>query len=534
MTGPTKTEPAAARGRSGQLRVGVVIPFYNGAAFLDEALASVSAQTRPADQVIVVDDGSSEDPAPIVDRHAGVTLLCQANAGPSAARNAGLQACDCDFVVFLDCDDVLSSTAIERGVRCHLENPGSGFVYGAHRRVDASGKALGPATFRPCGPIPYHDFLRTNVVGCMSPAMFDRAKLVAAGGFADDVRACEDYEVYLRMARQHPVASQPAIVADYRIHAGSTAPNAAGLFDWALKVLDRHRLVDSDVEAMAAFRDGRRRWALIYANAAWSRAAAPGAKRAMASRAPLASTVAMAAAVLRRALPARLYRKLRGRAKPLALGRGAVDMGDFARNRPVGRNFGLDRGTPIDRWYIERFLARHAGDISGRVLEVGDPSYSRRFGSGITRQDVFDRPGGPVATLTGDLTAPGTLPEAAFDCLVITQVLQLLYDMPAAIAEMHRSLAPGGVLLLTVPGVTAIDPAEWDGAWYWSLTAQSAERLLGAAFGPDSLRISVHGNAYGATCFLQGLAVEEIDTALLEDDDPAYPMVVCVRAQRAR
>jgi SAM-dependent methyltransferase len=297
--------------------------------------------------------------------------------------------------------------------------------------------------------------------------------------------------------------------------------------------LDRHRPAANDAAAVAAFREGRRRWALIYANAAWSRAPAPGAKRAMARRAPLASAVAMTAAGLRKLLPPRLYGKVRDMAKPRAIGRGGVDMGDFARNRPVGSNFGLDRGTPIDRWYIERFLAAHAADIRGRVLEVGDASYSRRFGSGVTRQDVFDRPGGPVATLTGDLTVPGTLPEAAFDCLVITQVLQLLYDMPAAIGELHRSLAPGGVLLLTVPGVTAIDPAEWDGAWYWSLTGQSAERLLGAAFGPDHVRISVHGNVYGATCFLQGLAVEEIDTALLADDDPAYPMLVCVRAQRA-
>ena len=128
MARAKETVPGAESAGAGRSRVGVVIPCYNGTAFLDKALGSVRAQTRPADQVIVVDDGSTEDPEPIVARYEDVTFLRQANAGPSAARNAGLRACDCDFVVFLDCDDVLSPMSLERGLRCHLENPGAGFV----------------------------------------------------------------------------------------------------------------------------------------------------------------------------------------------------------------------------------------------------------------------------------------------------------------------------------------------------------------------------------------------------------------------
>lgn len=208
-------------------------------------------------------------------------------------------------------------------------------------------------------------------------------------------------------------------------------------------------------------------------------------------------------------------------------------MGDLARTSPVSKDFGFDRGTPVDRFYIERFLERHSAEIQGRVLEIGDAAYSRRFGKGITRQDVLHiAQDNPEATIVGDLSQGGVLPDAAFDCLVITQTLQYIYDLPAAVTQLKRSLAPGGVLLLTVPGVSSADRGEWRDIWLWSLTATSARRLFEDEFGPGNVDIAAHGNVYAATCFLQGLAIEEVDRNLLEPDDPAYPLVVCVRARR--
>src|SRR4029077_15967544 len=145
------------------------------------------------------------------------------------------------------------------------------------------------------------------------------------------------------------------------------------------------------------------------------------------------------------------------------------------RTQPISPNFGFDRGTPVDRYYIEAFLAAHSGDIRGRTLEVGDDSYCRRFGKEIVRQDVLhiaaDNPG---ATIVGDLSVPGVLPEEAFDCLVITQTLHLVYDMHAAVAAMYRALKPGGVLLLTCPGISQVDRREWGATWFWSLTRLAA------------------------------------------------------------
>lgn len=211
---------------------------------------------------------------------------------------------------------------------------------------------------------------------------------------------------------------------------------------------------------------------------------------------------------------------------------GAIQMGDLERTNPVSRLFGFDRGTPIDRHYIEQFLAANAVDIRGRVLEVGEDLYSKRFGSGVTKQDILHVRDHPEATIVGDLTDPAVLPPEAFDCVILTQTLHLIYDMPAALHALRASLRPGGILLVTVPGVSSVDRGEWGASWCWSLTGHSARRLFGDVFGPDNVAAAAHGNVYAATCFLHGLAVEEVERDWLDRRDDSYPVIVTVRARR--
>jgi SAM-dependent methyltransferase len=209
-------------------------------------------------------------------------------------------------------------------------------------------------------------------------------------------------------------------------------------------------------------------------------------------------------------------------------------MGSLGSTAPVDANFGYGRGTPIDRYYIEQFLDRHAGDITGHALEVGDASYCIRFGTGIARQDVLHvSPENSHATIIGDLAQDDVLPASSFDCIVLTQTLHLIYDMPKAVEQLHRALKPGGVALVTVPGITSIDTGEWGDSWYWALTRHSATRLFGEAFGASQIEVDVRGNVYAATTFLQGLALEEVDRGKLDVVDQAYPVVVSVRAVRA-
>ena len=168
--------------------------------------------------------------------------------------------------------------------------------------------------------------------------------------------------------------------------------------------------------------------------------------------------------------------------------------------------------------------------IRGRALEIGDASYCRRFGR-VTHQDVLHvNAGAPEATIEGDLSQTGVLPLGVYDSMVITQTLHLIYDMPAAIKEMHSALKPGGVLLLTSPGISRIDRGDWKDTWYWLLAEASIRRLFSEAFGKENCTVGVHGNVYAATCFLQGLALEEVDRKKLDVLDPSFPLILTVRA----
>jgi SAM-dependent methyltransferase len=207
-------------------------------------------------------------------------------------------------------------------------------------------------------------------------------------------------------------------------------------------------------------------------------------------------------------------------------------MGDLGSTRPISRSFGFDRGTPIDRFYIERFLSDHSKDIGGRVLEVGAPTYSQQFGNDITRQDVLNVRHDRNSTIVADLSKPDALPADAFDCIVLTQTLQFVYDVESAIREVHRALRPGGVVLATVPGISSTGGGEWAASWFWSLTELSARRLFGGIFGTANVEAASYGNVYAATCFLHGLCVEEADRPSLELCDEAYPLIIAVRAMR--
>jgi SAM-dependent methyltransferase len=208
---------------------------------------------------------------------------------------------------------------------------------------------------------------------------------------------------------------------------------------------------------------------------------------------------------------------------------------DFRRLTPVSNVFGHDRGRPIDRYFIEAFLGRHETDIRGRVLEVGDPGYTRQFGGErVTQSEVLHAAeGNPQATIVGDLATGLGIPRDAFDCIILTQTLQYIYDVKAAVASCHAALKPGGVVLVTLPGISQI--ARWDAdRWgdYWRFTPQSAVRLFGDTFGSASVQVRSHGNVLVACAFLHGLADHELTEAELSYTDPDYPVLITVRAVR--
>lgn len=213
---------------------------------------------------------------------------------------------------------------------------------------------------------------------------------------------------------------------------------------------------------------------------------------------------------------------------------GRVNTGDLNRLKPLSTEFGYDRGGPVDRYYIERFLQEQAADIKGRVLEIGDNEYSMRFGgSQITKSDILHiDDSNPQATIVGDLANAPQIPDNSFDCIVLTQTLHLIYECKDALATCHRILKAGGVLLLTVPGITPIDHDSWKTTWYWSFTELALRRMAEESFKTDKLQLQTFGNVYTATSFLYGLGLPEVDQRKLQHQDPHYPVTITLRAQK--
>jgi len=210
-----------------------------------------------------------------------------------------------------------------------------------------------------------------------------------------------------------------------------------------------------------------------------------------------------------------------------------LDLGDLRRVTPIDSGFGLGRGKPVDRHYIEGFLGRHAGDIRGRVLEVGENAYTVRYGGGrVTRSDILHADdSNPRATLVADLADGSALPSDTFDCFICTQTLTYIYDVQRAVETIRRILAPGGVLLATVPGISQMSPYDRD-RWgeYWRFTAQSLGRLLGEQFGSANVAVEAYGNVLASTAFLQGLCAGDLHPDELDHRDQRYQMLVAGRA----
>jgi SAM-dependent methyltransferase len=214
---------------------------------------------------------------------------------------------------------------------------------------------------------------------------------------------------------------------------------------------------------------------------------------------------------------------------------GKIDWSTLRRPVPVSRWFGSDRGKPLDRFFIESFLDQHAPQIRGAVLEIAEDTYTRRFGGErVETIDVLHAvPGNPAATIVADLTKAPQIADGTFDCIIITQTLQMIYDLPAAMRTIHRILKPNGTVLATLPGISQISNSDME-KWgdYWRFTSASAQKIFEEAFPDNCVSIRVYGNVLTATAFLYGLASEDLTTEELTICDPDYQVLIGVCAEK--
>jgi peptidoglycan/xylan/chitin deacetylase (PgdA/CDA1 family) len=215
-----------------------------------------------------------------------------------------------------------------------------------------------------------------------------------------------------------------------------------------------------------------------------------------------------------------------------ALGRERVEFGDLRRTEPISPVWGLDRGIPLDRYYIHKFLDLHKSDIRGRVLEVKDSGYTLAFGSDrVTACDVLDvDPVNARATVIADLSRADVIVEASYDCFILTQTLGVIYDVAESLRHAVRVLKPGGVLLCTLPAAGRISYEEGLDGDYWRFTEASVRRLFAQVLPAGTFEVTGYGNVLACTAFLYGLAPHELAAAELDTVDPYFPVVYSVRA----
>jgi glycosyltransferase involved in cell wall biosynthesis/peptidoglycan/xylan/chitin deacetylase (PgdA/CDA1 family) len=506
--------------------VSVVIPCFRQARFLGEAIESALRQTYACVEIVVVDDGSPDNTASVAARYPGVRYLRQANAGLSAARNAGLAASRGEFVLFLDADDRLRPEAVRAGLDALLDQPECGLAVGAHQVVAFDGTPLATDAPRYVEKEHYRELLRLRVDCIPSSVLFRREALDRVGGFDLNESAAADLDICLRVARERPIRCHHEVVVDYRRHGGNMTHDFELMLSSALRVLHKQWPHAKECPRLhEAYREG-----VCWIKEYYDRPLSDQFWQRLQDR-DWGGAGKSGLTILRR------YR--RGPRRDDAQGVpassppiGRVDFRMLRSVEPISREFGFDRGQPIDRYFIETFLARHAADVCGRVLEVGDDTYTRRFGGArVTHADVLDvRADNPQATLVADLSEADWVPAESFDCIILTQTLQLVYDVRTAVRHVCRLLKPGGVLLATLPGITPLGDTHWRDSWCWSFTRVSARRLLEEAFPPENVQVEAHGNVLAAVSFLHGLAARDLRRDELEHRDKDYPVAITVRA----
>jgi glycosyltransferase involved in cell wall biosynthesis len=249
----------------GRELVSVVIPCYNHAHYLDEAIRSVLAQTHPLLEVIVVDDGSSDNTREVVARYPGVDYVYQENAGLADARNTGIRRSTGEYVVFLDADDRLLRQAVVANLRCFSEHPESAFVFGTATTIASDGASL-PWTTEPRDDEDrYRALLRPEYIGMHATVTYQRSVLKLLGGFDTSFEACEDYDMFLRIAREFPISSHPEPIAEYRMHGSNMSGAPALMLRSAHAALRSQKpYIRRNKQYRKAYREGRRAWSKLY------------------------------------------------------------------------------------------------------------------------------------------------------------------------------------------------------------------------------------------------------------------------------
>ena len=495
----------------GDLASIIVIPSVWGEG-VRRSIESAAGQSYDPVEIIVVDAGGAGGRARgVLGGLGGARPVRVADALPGlpgAWRNAGVAASHGSFIVCVEEGDEIRSDFCAEAIQS-LEATGAAYA------VAPSLMNPGDAPLVPEFPAQLDSRAVAGATWCAPAAlMFRRSAWDAVGGFDEALETLEHYDFLLRFSRsgmrgavlERPGLRQPAARETRYRQALEPESYRAGV----RAIFDRHRPLFEADPAAALFGRERLLRELV------------GMHRERVAR--------------RDDHVERVRRTVHeiGRIRTFLQeeGRDGFEWGDANRTSPVSRNWGYDRGTPVDRYYIGQFVERHAADVRGVVLEVQENDLTIRAGGArVTRSDILDiNPGNPRATVIGDLRRLAGVPGDSYDCVILTQTLHVIDDTRQVVAECRRILKPGGVLLATLPCASRVCLEYGPDGDFWRVTEAGARALFGEVFPAARVQARSFGNVQVITAFLMGLACQEIDPEVFEVHDPYFPLLVGVRA----
>jgi peptidoglycan/xylan/chitin deacetylase (PgdA/CDA1 family) len=467
-----------------------------------ETLDSLGRQARPVGETVLVVTGPADPRAEAALRALGAAPGRRLALRPEEVAWSGLAG---DAVLLLDDGDLLEPAFLERATAALAAGPSVGIATADVRREWLSGRE----EIRPAPSLDAASLLADPWTAPRA-ALCRREALLAVGAWEPGLHPFERLDLWLRLLGagwrgaaiaepllvERPRAARPpwpegpsaGLEALARRHLGALGPVGPGL------LVESQRRLQEAAGEHAALLERR--------------------DRALAEIALLDGEIAA-----RRS-------ELRERGFP------AVDWGELRRTAPVSREWGEDRGTPIDRFYIQDFVAAHREDLRGEVLEVQESDLTERFGGGaIERIDVVDvEAGNPRATLLADLRHAAHIPDSSYDCFVLTQTLHVIADAAAVLREARRILRPGGVLLATFPAASRVCVEYGREGDFWRATEAGVRELFRTAFADHELELRGYGNLLTTIAFLEGLACHELEPEEFAPHDPWYPLLFGVRA----
>jgi SAM-dependent methyltransferase len=380
----------------------------------------------------------------------------------------------------------------------------------------------------------------------MHAAVMFRRRVFKTLRYDVSLKAAEDYDVYLRIAREYPIVSHTKQIAVYNRHDANMSGNYPMMLDYTLKVLNQQNEVLRNETERSFMRQGQKFWIdhyclNIYVNLGRDIKQDPAKRKAQLNTLQKYHKALYYKYLLLKPLLPFKRQLLKGNNnlilktlstagfnKNFIPSAGRISMGDLGRVTPFSTNFGYERGGPVDRYYIENFLVGNSSRIKGRVLEIGDNDYTLKFGeTRVTQSDILHvNSENSKATFIGDLSNAPSLPSDAFDCIVLTQTLQFIYDYQGALQTCYRILKPGGSLLMTVPGISHIDQGEWRKLWMYSFSESVITKALSEIFPVEKIEVETYGNVLVASAFLFGLGLPELKKEQLDHNDPHYQVII--------